>query len=164
MTGGAGYDAVLVAHVASAVVGFGAVATTGAYCGAARRSSPRLSESVRRYFAPGVNLPARLVWAVPLLGVALVGMSGGDFGFGQAWLAASLGLWVAAALVAQAVVWPGERDIQWRLARRSDEEGTGAGTTELTRALRRVWWGAAAVDLLALAALALMLAKPGGPS
>ncbi len=156
MRGGGAYDAVLVLHVLSAVIGFGALAVTGGYAATARRSLPEVPDSIRRYFSPGTNLPARLLYAVPLLGGALVGMSGGDIGFDQAWLAASLGLWVVAAAVAQAVVWPGERAVQARLA-----SGEDAGES-LDRALRRVSLGAGAVDLAAAAAFALMVAQPGG--
>src|SRR6516165_11006061 len=103
----------IVLHVLSAVVGFGAIALTGVYAGLARR---RADGAVRRYFRPGTNWAARAVYVVPVLGVVLVATSHGTDRYSQTWVWVSLLLWVLAATLAHAVVWPGERRIQQLVA------------------------------------------------
>ncbi len=163
MAVGAGYDLVLSLHVLSALVAFGATLATGAYASLATRCQPEdPPEAVLRYFRPGTNWASRAIWLVPVLGAALVGMSRGEIGFGQAWLASGTALWVVAAGVAHAVVWPAEREVQGMLAARKPEKELAAAS--LGGALRRVQVGVAAVDLVLLASFVLMFAKPGGSS
>ena len=143
----------VVVHVLSAVVGFGAVFLTGVYAGLARR---RANEAVRRYFRSGPNWAARALYAVPVLGVVLVATSHGADRFTQLWVWVSILLWVLAAALAHAAVWPGERRIQRLLAE------SGAHEADLDRAGRRVERAAAAVDVVFVATLVLMVARPGG--
>jgi hypothetical protein len=143
----------VVLHVLTAVVGFGAVFLTGVYAAVARR---RADGPVRRYFRPGPNLAARAIYAVPVLGVVLVTTSHGADRFAQLWVWVSVLLWVAAAALAHAVVWPGEARIQRLMA------GPAARGPELDGACRRVARAAAAVDLVFVATIVLMVARPGG--
>ena len=76
---GAGYDIVLLAHVLSVVVGFGAVAAAGGYALALARSGPE-SESIRRYYQPGINWAGRVLFLVPIFGIVLLHMSHGQYG------------------------------------------------------------------------------------
>jgi hypothetical protein len=142
----------VVLHVLSAVVGFGAILLTGVYAGLARR---RTNEAVRRYFRPGPNWAARALYGVPVLGVVLVETSHGADRFVQLWVWVSVLLWVLSAALAHALVWPGEVRIQRLLA-----EGSARGP-ELDRACRRVERTAAAIDVVFVATLVLMVAKPG---
>src|SRR5205807_4813257 len=89
----------VVLHVLSAVVGFGAIFLTGMYAGVARR---RANESARRYFRPGPNWAARALYVVPVLGVVLVETSHGADRFAQLWVWVSVVLWVIATALAQA--------------------------------------------------------------
>jgi hypothetical protein len=147
---------VVALHVLSAVVGFGAIFVTGVYAGRARR---RASESVRRYFRPGPNWAARAVYVVPVLGVVLVETSHGADRFAQLWVWVSVLLWVLAAGLSQAIVWPGEARIQ-QLVANSPPAGTGARQVELDRACRRVERAAVAIDLVFVSTLVLMVTKP----
>jgi uncharacterized membrane protein len=148
----------IVLHVASAVVGFGAIALTGVYAGLARR---RPDEAVRRYFRPGTNWAARAVYAVPVLGVVLVATSNGSVGYSQTWVWISLLLWVLAATLAHAVVWPGERRIQ-RLVAEAPPAATGDRQPDLGPECRRVQWAAVGIDVVFVAVMVLMVARPGG--
>ncbi|HEY3703208.1 MAG TPA: DUF2269 family protein [Acidimicrobiales bacterium] len=148
---------VVVLHVLSAVVGFGAIFLSGVYAGLARR---RPSGAVRRYFRPGPNWAARGVYLVPVLGVVLVETSHGADRFAQVWVWVSILLWVLVAALAHAVVWPGERRIQ-QLVAGLPPTGIGARQAELDRACRRVERAAVAIDLTFVATLVLMVAKPG---
>jgi uncharacterized membrane protein len=144
---------VVVLHVVSAVVGFGAIFLTGVYAGLARR---RVSTAVRRFFRPGTNWAARAVYAVPVLGIVLVETSRGADRFAQPWVWVSVLLWVLAVALAEAVVWPHERHIQRLVSR-----GPVGHEADLDRACHRVERAAAAIDVAFVATLVLMVAKPG---
>jgi hypothetical protein len=167
---GPAYDLVLAAHVLSALVGMGAVATTGLY--AARLAAGHLGPAELRYFRPGRNWPARALWAVPALGAGLVGLSGGEFSWTQPWVDAGVGLAATLVAVCQAVVWPAEARLQRHLAqapgaragRRWALRGPAGRGAELAGLARRLALGAAAAELVATAAFVVMFAKPGGPS
>jgi hypothetical protein len=110
---GAVYSILLLLHVASAVVGFGALAMTGVQARRARRGPAGAgSEAVRRFFRPGINWAARTLYAVPVFGFALISSSAGAFSTKDGFVIAGLILWALATVVAEVVVWPGERRIQ----------------------------------------------------
>jgi hypothetical protein len=119
---GALYSVLLLLHVAAAVVGFGAVAVTGAQAARARRGPAQAgAASIRRYFRPGVNWAGRVLYAVPVLGFALVADSAGAFEAADSFVVAGLLLWLAGATLAEAVVWPAERRIQAVVTERWDD-------------------------------------------
>jgi uncharacterized membrane protein len=155
---GPGYSVLLVAHVAAAVVGFGALATTGLQAARARRGpgAPG-AEGVRRYFEPGVNWPARALYGVPVLGFALAADSNGAVMIADGWVVAGLLLWLAAAAAAEAVVWPGERRIQAIVSEHWDDP---AARAELDRTCRQVASASAVLIGVFVAAVVLMVAKP----
>lgn len=148
----AAYDIVLLAHVLSAVAGLGVVTVSGASALVLRRPTPP-SEAVRRYYRPGVNWAGRTLFLVPVLGVALVAMSGGDWSYRAGWVIGGMVLWATAALLAELVLWPGERALQAAVGRadRPPELGTRC---------RSVAAAAAAIDLTLVVAAVLMVAKP----
>jgi hypothetical protein len=108
---GAAYDLVLLAHVLAALVGFGAVGVAGlSALTLVRRGAS--SESLRRYYRPGVNWAGRILFLVPVLGVVLIVMSRGGWSFADGWVGAGLVLWAVAASAAELVLWPAERELQ----------------------------------------------------
>ncbi len=177
---GAAYDVVLLAHVSSAVVALAAVIVAGSAAWAASREAP-VAEWVERYYRPGVNWAGRSLVLVPLLGFALVGMSHGRWAVSDAWIVAGLVLWVAAASLAEALLWPAERRIQRLVAARArvaagvadgsaladggPEERPPAASGEppdeaLVALSLRAATAAGASGLLLVAAGVLMVAKP----
>ncbi|HEX4220437.1 MAG TPA: DUF2269 family protein [Acidimicrobiales bacterium] len=150
---GAAYDVVLLGHVLSAVIGFGAVAVAGGYALLLRRpGSP--SASVLRYYRPGVNWAGRVTFLVPVLGVALVAMSHGQWSYNDHWVIGGLALWAAAAVAGEMMVWPAERELQ-RLVTE------GAPDSARRRSLvRRAAGGGAAMMIVFVVALVIMVAKP----
>jgi hypothetical protein len=161
------YDALVALHVIAAIVGFGAVALSGIYGGlAARQAEPDAAEESARYF----RSPGRAEWlilAVPVLGSAALGFRREGAGFGDTWVVAALVIWAGAAGLLLGVVRPAERDLR-RAATASTasspsgrEAGAGAGSSlPVARPARRLKWGAAACDVLFVAALVLMIAQP----
>jgi hypothetical protein len=152
---GAGYEVVVLAHVLAAVIGFGAVAVSGAYALVLARRGP-VGESVVRYYRPGVNWAGRILFLVPILGFVLIGMSHGPggYGFSDGWVMIGLALWAVAALAAEMVLWPTERELQQLVA-----EGVWEGSAHRSMTLR-VAWTSAALTVIFVAATVVMVAKP----
>jgi hypothetical protein len=163
------YDIVLLAHVLSALVGFGAVVVAGGYALALRHAGPG-GEAVRRYYRPGINWGGRVLFLVPVLGVALIAMSHGRWGYSDGWVGLGLVLWAAAATVAEMALWPTERRLQQLVAAlptgaRSPEPGTPEppGPTqeaELQALCLRAVLLAALLFVVAVVATVVMVAKP----
>ena len=164
------YDLVLLAHVLSAVVGTVAVVVSGGFAitlrGALTTDGP-LPVAVVRYYRPGVNWVGRVLFLVPVLGVALIAMSGGQWGYADGWVAAGLAVWFVVAMVAEGVLWPAERLLQQVVAAReagvpdgdgrpADEE---AGTDPAVLCLRSGLLGIA-LGVALVAVGVLMVAKP----
>jgi hypothetical protein len=164
---GAVYSILLLAHVAFAVVGFGALAVTGIQARRARRGPAAAgSDGVRRYFRPGINWAARALYGVPVFGFALISSSSGAFAAGDGFVVAGLGLWAVATVVAEAVMWPGERRIQEVVSTQWGNRGeNGGGATpgrdrRFDDDCRRVAGAAALLSVVFLTAVVLMVARP----
>ncbi len=160
------YTSLLLLHVLCAVVGFGTVVVTGVQAARARRgSSVPGAEGVQRYFRPGVNWAGRALYGVPVFGFCLIGASQGAFGAADGFVVIGLALWLTAALVAEAVVWPGERRIQVQLPEiwaqgENGFPGVHGAAAALDRECRRVAVSAAALAVLFVAATVIMVGKP----
>jgi len=153
---GAGYEVVVLAHVLSAVIGFGAVGVAGAYALVLGRRGPT-PEAVVRYYRPGVNWAGRVLFAVPVLGFVLIGMSHstqGGYAFSDGWVMVGLSLWAVAALAAEMVLWPTERGLQQLVAKGEWEDSAHRSLT------RRVAWLSGALLVIFVASMVVMVAKP----
>jgi hypothetical protein len=151
-TRNAGYDIVLLAHVLSALVGFGAVVVAGGFAFLLGRSGPD-SEAVRRYYRPGVNWAGRVLFLVPVLGVVLILMSHGRWSFSDGWIMGGLALWAVAALGAEMALWPAERALQEAVSGRAPTDAVASGC--------RAVMALAALGLVVLVAgSVIMVAKP----
>jgi uncharacterized membrane protein len=152
---GAAYEVVVLAHVLAAVIGFGAVGVAGAYALVLGRRGPQ-SESVTRYYRPGVNWAGRILFVVPVLGFVLIGMSHGPGGYrlADAWVMVGLVLWAVAALAAEMVLWPTERELQQRVAAGDWDDAAHRPLT------RRLVLTSVALTVVFVAAMVIMVAKP----
>lgn len=157
----AAYDVLVGLHVVCAVIGFGAVAISGAYAAIGRhigsaRSRPETEEEVRRYFASDSRLEYLLLVA-PVFGVAAMAVRPGGSEFGQLWAIGGIVVWVVAGGLLTAVVRPSERRI------RAAAEAVAAAPTSrpaVAPDARRLMWAAAGSDLLFALALLLMVTQP----
>jgi uncharacterized membrane protein len=152
---GAAYEVVVLAHVLAAVIGFGAIGVAGAYALVLGRRGPP-SESVVRYYRPGVNWAGRILFVVPILGFVLIGMSHGTDGYGlsDGWVMIGLALWALAALAAEMLLWPTERELQQLVAAGSWDDAAHRSLT------RQVVWTSGALMVVFVAAMVVMVAKP----
>ncbi len=119
-TNAPGYDLVLLAHVAAAVVALAALVVAGGSALALRGALVRgegVSEALLRYYRPGANWAGRVLFLVPVLGFALLAMSGGQWTVGDAWVSIGLAAWSVVAVLAEAVLWPAERRLQEAVSR-----------------------------------------------
>jgi hypothetical protein len=163
---GAGFDVVLLLHVAAAVVALGSIVVSGVQSGRLLAAGDGETPSgVAAYFAPGVNWVGRTLHAVPLLGLALMGLSHGSYSFKDGWIVWGIGLWVAAAVGAEAVLWPAERRVQAGLAAWADGPGPGrvppAGVRSSTaRSCRTAAAAAGVLTAVLVAAVVVMVAQP----
>lgn len=167
---GALFDVVLLCHVLAAVVAMGTVAA-GGVAGARVRAARRgpVAASVVRYFAPGTNWAGRTLYAVPLLGLVLLGLSHGAYGFDDTWVRTGLGLWASATALGEAVLWPAERRVQRGLHPVGAVPAAGpspttsaavAVTGEVRAACARLCAAALGVEALLVAAMVVMVARP----
>ena len=163
---GAAFDVVLLFHVGCVVVGIATVVTATTTAGRLRRalgSATPLPDALRRYFRPGVNWAGRTVYGIPVFGFALLAMSRGAFSLSDGWVLGGLGLFVALALVSEAVLWPAERRVQAALAEGATARAstTPVARSEAAEASAIVMARAGGVVLvLLLAGTVLMIAQP----
>jgi len=155
---GAGFDLLLLAHVACVIAGLGAVVVSGVQAlrllGSANGGP--LPATLLRYFGPGTNWVGRTLYGVPLFGFALLAASGGAYTLGDTWVMTGLVLWGVAALCAEGLLWPAERRIQAAL---SGNRSAPAPATYRAPARRVAAVGVVLVVLL-VAATVLMVAQP----
>lgn len=188
---GPAYTVVLLCHVAAAVVGMVTMVAGAAFSLRllAAGDGP-VPPAVRSYFSPGTNWVGRVLYLVPVFGVALLAMSGGAYRAGSDWVLAGIGLWVVAIGLAELALWPAEQRVRRTLAATSTVVAAGptgappitadpAGALPVTaapvhgapraaslvppaarRAARRMCLASLSVLVLLLAATVVMLAKP----
>jgi hypothetical protein len=155
------YDALLILHVLTAVVGFGSLAIGGLVAAAGRRSSePAGEERVVRFFREGVDWPARTVLLVPVLGLAL--LFGGDRSSeSMPWPWLGLAVWFVALAILHLRTWPAEREAQRELAAIRAGEDAGGGRQEaFAAACGRMEAAATLTSICFVIAVALMIWQP----
>lgn len=164
--GGPAYDLLLVAHVTTAVVGFGSVGLTGVEAWRARLGpgGPGAGPA-QRFFRPGPDLVGRTLYAVPVLGLVLLGLSHGTYRPGDPFVVVGLMLWVCGVGLAEGVVWPGGRRIAEAFvevaASRSSPTTGEPGPVEWPVAVcRRVALAAAGMAGIFWGATVVMFLKP----
>lgn len=164
------FDVLVGLHVASAIVGFGGVALSGAYGYTAEHLERRgAMDEARRWFTS----PNRAEWAllaVPFFAVAALLAGGRQYEFSHLWVDAALGIWVLAASTVLGVVRPAEAVLRHALTSTPSvsaaaiPDAPGAVAAEVSpavaRAARRLQWGAGTCDVAFVAALCLMIWQP----
>jgi hypothetical protein len=160
------FDVVLILHVVASVVVLitlvvGALearrlrfVAAGAAASPGGDADPELPASVRSYYAPGFQLAGRVLYLVPFLGLALIGLSHGSDHLTDSWVEIGSTLWIAALLAAEGLLWPTERRIQRHLAAGA---GSGRALGATARTAERASWVLVAV---LVAAMVVMTVQP----
>jgi hypothetical protein len=105
--GATGYDAVLVLHILSAIVGFGAVMLNGLYASQARQRSPEAALAITEANSFVSSKPAKVaIYLTAFWGFGLVGMSDGVTEFSESWIWISIVIFIAASLVSELGIGP----------------------------------------------------------
>jgi hypothetical protein len=115
-----------------------------------------LSETLQRYFRPGVNWAGRTIYGIPVFGFALLGMSQGAYAVTDAWVLLGLLLFVGVALLAECVLWPAERRVQVGVQRCAQEGVDGVSAEQ--RVIDALGSDAEAMERAAIVALVLLAA------
>jgi hypothetical protein len=159
---GPAYDLLLVAHVASALVGFGAIAAGGVAAASSQGcDDPANDTSVRRFFKRGRDWPARMIFLVPVLGLILL-FGGPRSDQRAAWPWIGLCIWIVAVGVASGICWPAERAAQEALSELTGapgEDGTSL-VAEFRASCRRMELATGAISVCFVAAVAVMIIQP----
>src|SRR5947199_7634693 len=98
------YKFVLVLHILCAIVGFGAVLLNGVYGAQAKKRGGPSGLAITEANEFVTKIGEYFIYAVFLLGFALVGMSDKQWKFDQAWLPISVGLYIVALGIAHGVL------------------------------------------------------------
>lgn len=152
----AGYDLLLVCHGVCALGGLAAVMVTGIQSYRVLRlpAGGDLPASLRRYFMPGVNWVARILYGVPVFGFALLGASRGAYGLDDVWVMIGLSIWVVVIGLGEGLLWPTERRVQGALER-------GRGDLDAARsACRSACVVSLVMSVLLVGAFVVMFTRP----
>jgi uncharacterized membrane protein len=149
------YQAVLILHILAVIVGFGALFLGAAYAGQARRAGGSakvaISEASERVLS---SLAVWFIYAVPILGIALLGMSNKVYKFSQTWVSLSFALYLVMLVVLLGALRPAHRRLNRLLASASPDAEAVATIEKRLGALTGV------NHLLIIVVVYLMVVKP----
>lgn len=161
------YKFVKFLHVLGAITGFGAVFFNGVYAARARKaigSTAGVALKEANWFVSD-GIAQWIIYAVFVLGFALVGMSDKVWKFDQAWIGASMGLFIVGIALVHAVLRPGEkrmRSIQASLSEGSAHTAEAQTlAAEYDKLFQRVAIVGGGLDVILIVIVFLMVVKPG---
>ncbi len=160
---GPAYDIVLLLHIAAVILGTATVVVSGVQAARLRALAPGapLPGSLAAYYRPQTNWAGRVVYLIPVLGLALLGMSKGAYDLGDGWVLAGIVIFVAVIFVAEGLLWPAEQRVARALAGAPSDGGAEDAPPPERRgdALVVIVSSTLVVALIVLASV-LMVAKP----
>jgi uncharacterized membrane protein len=150
------YNLLLLLHIVTVVVGFGAVALNGVYGALAKRSPGAEGAAIGEANTHVSNAWAeKFIYAVPVFGILLVATSDDAWGFDQTWITLSFVLYIVGIGVAHGVMRPAAKRMN-ELARDAQPDRAAMDATE-----KRLAAGGTFLNLLLVVLIALMIWKPG---
>jgi uncharacterized membrane protein len=153
------YKIVLVLHILAAIVGFGSVMLNGVYAAEIKkRPGPEGAAIADANFKVSFGVAMYVIYAIPVLGIALVGMSDKAWKFGQTWVLLALVLYIVLIGLVHGVHRPNVQRLD-ALVR----EGGAGDVAEMERRDRLASTMGMILSLLVVAMLVLMVFKPGAP-
>lgn len=163
------YNIVKVLHILCAIVGFGAVTLNGLYGAQAKARGGAEAAAIGQAVYRVSTVGEYFIYAVFVLGVALVAMGNHLFDFGQTWLWLSMALYITGLGLSHGVLRPRVRRMNALLVELAGSPGSG-GTgpppqaVELDALAKQVAATEMVLNLLLVVILVFMVFKPGGPS
>jgi uncharacterized membrane protein len=168
--GSTGYKILLVVHLLSVVFGFGPMVLNGLYgAQAKKRKGPGgLAIGEANFFVSGVA--EKIIYTVPIWGIGLVAMSDGVWKFSQAWIGASLALYIIAIAISHIVMIPSAKKMNELSAQLVNAGGPPAGApgggpppqvAEMEALGKKLAIGGTTLNLFLVTIIVLMVFKPG---
>jgi hypothetical protein len=152
------YKIVLVLHILAAIVGFGSVMLNGVYGSEVRKRGGAEGAAIAdANYKVSFGVAMWFIYAVPILGLALVGMSDKAWKFSQSWVWLALVLWFVLVGLVHGIHRPNVRQL---------DELVRSGSTDVAEMERRARLAAtmgAILSLIVVVTLVLMVFKPGAP-
>jgi uncharacterized membrane protein len=160
-----GYKIVLVLHLLAVMVGFGGLFLNAAYGLQARARSGREGLAIAEaLYNVSRKWTEYFIYAVPILGIALVMMSEDTIKFSDMWVSASFVVYIVALGVLHGLQFPNIKRMNQMMAELAAAEGRASGSTDVRAELERRGKRSAVVggifNLLIVAAVVLMVFKP----
>ena len=160
-----GYKIVLVLHILAVMVGFGGLFLNAAYGLQARaRQGPGGLAIAEALYNVSRKWTEWFIYAVPILGIALVMMSEDTIKFSDLWVSASLGVYIVALGVLHALQFPNIKKMNLLMAELAGSGGRASGSTDLVAELERRGKRSAFVgglfNVLVVVAVCLMVFQP----
>jgi uncharacterized membrane protein len=150
-TASGAFKLVLLLHVLSVVVGIGTVMLNGVYAAKAKKMGAPAVGSVMQANFDVSSVAEKVIYTIPIFGLALIGMSDKVYDFGQTWVWLSLVLYLAAIGISHGVMIPNGKKM---LAGPSGPDQAAALEQKLAA-------GGMTLNLLVVVIIALMIWKPG---
>jgi len=160
---GGAYRVTLLLHVFCAIVGLGGVTLNGVYGVASRKAIGHGGLAIVRANAKATSIAELFIYAVPVFGFALVGMSDDRWAFDQTWLWLSLIVYAIALGISLGLLLPAFRKYE-ALVDRIETGGTAptpADETALDALLKKQAGLGGSLHLIVVILLVLMIWKPG---
>jgi uncharacterized membrane protein len=162
---GTGFKVLVFLHILCVIGGFGALGYNALYMNLAQRRTGGGTGAVIEVNRLVSGLAEMLVYAALLFGIGAVSASHRRIGFGDAWIAAALGVYLADIAVLHAWIRPHQRsyaDVVGRLEAPADPAvSRESDVAALTKLEKQVSVGWAVFNLLVVGAVYLMVFQPG---
>jgi uncharacterized membrane protein len=160
------YKALLVLHILAAIVGFGSVFLNGIHGVQAKKRGGREGLAIADSAMAVGNVSEKVIYAVFLLGVALVVTSDDVWSFGDLWVSVSMALFIVAVGLSHGMLMPNLHRMRELMATLAEAGAPGAAggpppqAVELEQRGRTVGIVSGVLNLMVVVILALMVWKP----
>ena len=162
------YRVVLLLHILTAIIGFGAVFLNGLYVRAAERRKGVEGLAISETNYDVSQVAGYFIYAVPVFGILLLLMSDDFYKFSQAWISASFLLYIIGLGLSHGVLRPNVKKmhvLMRELVAGPPATGAAGGrppqVDEIEQRARTVGTTSAVLNLLLVVILYLMIWRPG---
>lgn len=159
-----GYHILVMLHLLCVIGGFGALAYNALYMSLAQRRPAGGTGAILEVNTLVSGLAELLIYAALVFGIGAVASSHSTVEFGDAWVSAAFGVYIAAVAVLHGWIKRHQRlyaAVVARLESGADPSTQEKDVADLTSLEKRVGFGWAVFNVLVIAAVYLMVFKPG---